>query len=229
MTIKAAQEKLRAELASLKNIQFPPAQWGKAAERLRGLVQYRQAKQIFVAPSDPLKQIRINALLDGQVLIMPGPGLKEGFFMCPPHSVPFKSLGHAVTYKGMPKFFKRLQWSELSGLAIDMAVTDAVAIDFKGGRLGDGKGFFDLAFAVLASLSSQTAQASLFAVVGKGQLLDVPLPRNPWDMRMDGVVTAEEVLQFTDAEARPAPAIYWDALPLKRIRKVSPLWEMYKT
>ncbi|MFA6499857.1 MAG: hypothetical protein WCV64_11075, partial [Desulfurivibrionaceae bacterium] len=67
---------------------FPDAPEGKAsgksAELVRRLERYRDAKRIFVGPTVRLQQLRINALTDGKELLVPGPGLKEGFYLLAP-------------------------------------------------------------------------------------------------------------------------------------------------
>ncbi|MBU3937029.1 MAG: hypothetical protein KKD53_05830, partial [Proteobacteria bacterium] len=74
---------------------------GKSAEIVRRLEKYRDAKRIFVGPTARLQQIRINALTDGKELLVPAPGLKEGFYLLAPYEIPFKHLAFAVGYNGL--------------------------------------------------------------------------------------------------------------------------------
>ncbi len=78
--------------------------WGKIAERLRGLQPYRNAATVFATPHESLHQARINCLIDGKSLIMPAPSIREGFFLLTPHSIPFKDISVAITYKGLKKY-----------------------------------------------------------------------------------------------------------------------------
>ena len=214
---------LRVELAD--RVPEPAPQVGRAAEKVRGLPAWRPATTVFATPGDTLQQVRINCLADGKNLIMPGPGLKEGFFLVPARSVPFRDLGHAVTYKGLPKFGRPLSLANLAGLTIDLLVTDAVAVDRNGGRLGRGEGFFDLAAAILAEAGALAPQAGIIAIIAKEQLLEPPLPQDPWDVRVQAAVTPEDIHTFESTEQLDL-RIFWDELTPERIRKITPLYKI---
>ena len=200
---------------------------GKMAERLRGFAAYRQARRVFISPAAILSQMRVNALLDGKELIMPGPGLKEGFFFYRPHTIPVKNLAYAVSYRGLAKFGKRMEMEALQQAAIDLMLTDAVAIDLNGGRLGHGEGFFDLTVAILATLKALSEQVEIMAAIAERQIYqDGLLPVDPWDVPVDGVITSAGVKTF-GSNRSGFPQIFWDKLPRKRIRKITPLWRIY--
>ena len=222
MSVQILKEE-RRELVRLQSSFSLPK--GKIAEVLRRDEAYRKAEVVFVVPSEPLDQIRINALLDGKDLIMPGPGLKQGFFICRPHSIPFRDMAFAVSFRGMQKFAERLDVSSLSTLQLDLMLTGAVAIDRDGMRLGDGLGFFDLTCAILAAYGAFTDRTRIYGVVEESQLTEDALPHAPWDMRMDGAVTSDGVRSF-EKSAASLPAIFWDELPERRIRKIDPLWKL---
>ena len=93
---------------------------GKLAENLRRSASYRQCHQIFVDPSLLLRQVRVNALLDGKELIMPGAGLKEGFYLLKPYQIPFKNLVMGVTYTGLERYGCRLTAADISALHISL-------------------------------------------------------------------------------------------------------------
>ncbi|MBU0486145.1 MAG: 5-formyltetrahydrofolate cyclo-ligase [Proteobacteria bacterium] len=197
---------------------------GKAAEALRRLPIYRQAKQVFVGPDDVLTQVRINALLDGKELIMPAPGLKEGFFLLKPYSIPFMKLGHAVTYKGLADFGQRLSQEEIAGLQVGLLVAGAVAVDREGGRLGDGLGFFDLSCAIFTENNALALNVYLCALVDEGQVV-AQVPQDEWDVKLNVIITGEQVIELS-AESFTGAKIIWDKLPPKRIRKITPLWNL---
>lgn len=198
---------------------------GKIAEKLKGIEPYRTAKQIFAAPAPILQQIRINALFEGKKLIMPGPGLKDGFFLLKPFTVPIRDISLAVTYKGLAKHGQLLKDDELAGLKIDLLVTDALALDEAGCLLGDGQGFFDLTHAVLSSYGAVSDTAKVIAVMQDAHLLERIIPPDPWDVFVDGIVTPQGHY-FFDKTKKAGPRIYWEALSKKRIKKISPLWKL---
>ncbi len=196
---------------------------GKLAQLLRKEGCYRRAGQIFVGPAPVLQQVRINGLLDGKDLIMPGPGLKDGFFLLKPFTVPFGDLPFAVTSKGLAKFARKLSRKDMSKLNIDFLATDALAVDLNGNRLGDGTGFFDIAHAVLSTMDALAEGSVVAAIVGPDQIAEPPLPTCNWDVPVNIVVTEEDIHAVPERAAR-ASQIYWDSLSEKKIRKMTPLW-----
>lgn len=202
----------------------PLAGQGRIAESIRRQDAYRLCRQIFVSPAPDLAQIRINALLDGKELIVPGPGLKEGFYRLRPYVVPFPKLPFAVSLKGLPMHGQLLKHQELSRLAVSLLITEALAVDGQGQRLGDGSGFFDLACAILKQCGGLSETPTVWAVGGP----PVPesLPVDPWDVRMDGVIGLPGPIFF------PAdgglPDIFWQHLSEQRIKKMTPLWKEWE-
>jgi 5-formyltetrahydrofolate cyclo-ligase len=199
----------------------------KAAEHLRRLDFYRQAKRVFASPAPELIQARVNTLADGKELVMPAPGLKEGFYLLTPYVLPFRELTFAVTLKGLLQYGRRLERQRFSGLGLDLMLTAAVAVDRGGGRLGEGQGFFDLACAALYELGAVTSRNQIVGVVAEGQIVPYNLPLEPWDVRLNGLLTPSGY-QETAGPAKTQPVIYWEAIPLKRVRKMTPVWQVYQ-
>ncbi len=199
----------------------------RAAEQLRRLPAYREAKALFAAPGAELLQIRSNALVDGKELLMPGPGLKEGFFLLRPYTVSFEEVAHAVTYKGLARFGKRLDRRDIQGLGLDLLLTGAVAVDGCGGRLGDGHGFFDLAAAILHDSGAVPLGGLTLAVVAERQIVAGELPHEIWDVRVDGLVTPAGVKEINDGPTA-RPTVRWESVPFKKVRKMTPLWQLYQ-
>jgi 5-formyltetrahydrofolate cyclo-ligase len=73
--------------------------------------------------------------------------------------------------------------------SIDVILTPAVAVDRAGGRVGYGGGFYD------RFLPKTRANAARIAVVLAEQLVDAPLPAGPFDLRVDAIVTPDEVIR----------------------------------
>ena len=78
--------------------------------------------------------------------------------------------------------------------AIDVILTPAVAVDRAGGRVGYGGGFYDR---FLPQTRSDTVRV---AVVLPVQLVDEDLPAGAFDLRVDAIVTPNEVIRC-DREA----------------------------
>ena len=199
---------------------------GKAAETLRKQPEYRQSKTLFVSPSPQLHQVRINALLDGKMLVMPGPAIKKGFYLFAPYKISFKDLGHATSLKGIELFGKLLEGKSLKNLHVDLALTDCLAVDSSGKRLGQGTGFFDLSMGILAECGGVDDE-TIFGVVGvHEQQVCEDLPQNSWDVKMNFFLHEEGVVHLLSG--CQDISISWDDLEKKRVRKIEPLWQLYK-
>jgi len=221
--VRLAKQALREEMALRLPAGLGNGLSGRAAELLRRESAYRSARQIFVSPLPPLQQVRINCLLDGKDLIVPAPGLKDGFYLLKPYSVPFHQLPHSVSMKGFAKAGQRLTRLELGSLAISLLVTGAAAVDPQGNRLGDGLGFFDLSFAILAEMGAISRDALVATFIHAEQMVEQPLPAACWDVLTDIIVTKHQVYRPEHVTTSPR-RIFWEHLPDKKIRKISPLW-----
>lgn len=196
---------------------------GKIAEQLRRQDFYRQARTVFATPAALLHQARMNSLLDSKLLVTPTPGLRDCFYCIKPHTVPFRQLGLAMTESGMRRFGHRLDPGEM--LTIDLLLTGALAVDPEGTRLGNGTGYFDLTCALLAANGWLVEVPQILAVVDKTQQVVGPLPRDPWDIPLTGVITVEGCERFAEQGRREFP-IFWQELSTGRIKKITPLWQI---
>lgn len=200
---------------------------GKQAEMLRRQQFYRQASHVFVDLSPSLQQVRINCLLDGKQLVMPGPGLKDGFFHFKPFSIPFNDLAFAVSSKGLSRFGNRLNEAQFIKQSLDLMVTDALLIDMQGRRLGDGLGFFDLSHAILHTLGTAGSAVAAVCVCAAEQIVLSPIPTTCWDVGCDYIVS-EQMVHTVANPLRVSGKIYWQYLEDRKIRKITPLWWIKK-
>ncbi|OGQ97804.1 MAG: hypothetical protein A2505_02575 [Deltaproteobacteria bacterium RIFOXYD12_FULL_55_16] len=198
---------------------------GKSAELVRRLERYREAKRIFVGPTARLQQIRINALNDGKELLVPAPGLKEGFYLLAPYEIPFKHLSYAVGYKGLAQYGRRVAVEELCRQPVGLLVTDCLAVDPAGYFVGEGKGFFDLAVALLAELHGLTPEAEAYGLGEQEQILAQEIERAAWDIRLNGFITPEGIA-LRNPGGHADRRIFWDLLAPRMIRKITPLWKL---
>ncbi len=208
---------------------FPDAPEGKAsgksAELVRRLDGYQEAKRIFVGPTARLQQVRINALTDGKELLVPAPGLKEGFYLLKPYEIPFKHLSYAVGYKGLVQYGRKIAVEDLCRNPVGLLITDCQAVDTAGYFVGEGKGFFDLAVAILAEAHGLTQEAEAYGLGEKEQILAQEIERAVWDIRLNGFITAEGIV-LRNPGGYADRKVLWDLLPSKRIRKITPLWKL---
>lgn len=228
--MNVSKEELRTQYAGCAP---PSTVAGKIAERIRRMDEYRHAKTILMMPSPLLFQARINCLLDGKVLLMPSPALKSGFYRVKPFSIPFADLAYGTSLKGITLFGRKVQGKQLQGIAVDLALTGCVALDQKGGRLGEGTGFFDLSMGLLGTMGCVTEQTPVGCVAGELQMSPDELPCEVWDVGVDFLVTESRSHAYREngetavAPVKVKPAVHWDALEKKQIRKIEPLWYLY--
>lgn len=220
------KETIRSEWNSRLTGKVFATPWGKAAEKLRSLQQYRDAATVFATPAKSLHQARINCLSDGKNLLMPAPGLRDGFYLLAPRAVPFQNFSLAATYKGLEKYGKLLKNPDIAKLSLDLLLTDSLVVDQAGGRIGDGKGFFDLCGALLLELGAIQQNVSVVTLVQEEQISPAILPQDKWDIKMTGAITPARTLQFESSGQNLQ--IYWDMLPRDRIKRIDPLWKMHE-
>ncbi len=218
------KESVRREWQSRLAAGTAAAGWGRAAELLRRQPLYRNAATVFVAPGEPLRQARINCLADGKNLVMPAPSLREGFYLLPARTISFKDIAAAVTYKGLPRYGRLLKNDAIGYLSVELLLTDAVAVDAEGGRLGDGRGFFDLCCALLHELAGLAENPAALAFIREEQVYGNLLPQDTWDIKMTGVITPVGTRMF-GSRLQPAP-VFWDQLTRDQIKRIDPLWKI---
>lgn len=115
-----------------------------AAQRLRGLEEWKMAKVVFVNPDSPQRKVRENVLKDGKILIMASPRLKKGFILIDPAKVEGKER-FASTIKGAFRFGTEVRDFPKP----DLVVEGSVAVDRYGHRLGKGHGYSDVEIQML--------------------------------------------------------------------------------
>jgi len=210
---------------NLQAVFFPKAS-GKLAQRLRGLKSYRESRQVFISPAPLLAQARINALLDGKELVMPGPGLKQGFFLLKPFSVPFPKISAAVDLTGISQYGSVIPIAGLAKLEVGITVSEALLVNTKGVRLGDGTGYFDLAVALLHEYGGLGKNWTVWVGLDdSSRLVSDELPADPWDIPVHGVITPGRCYELEQG-ANPSPQVYWEHLSQKTVRKITPLWKL---
>jgi len=147
------REKIWSEMERLRIAAFPLPCRGRipnfvgaeaAAEMLRQLEEWKNAKVVFVNPDSPQRKVRENALKDGKTLIVASPRLKKGFMLIDLAKVKGKER-FASTIKGAFKFGLEVQDFPKP----DLVVEGSVAVDTHGHRLGKGHGYSDLEIQIL--------------------------------------------------------------------------------
>lgn len=118
---------------------------------------------------------------------------------------------------------------------MDLVVVGCVAVDRSGARLGKGGGFSDLEYAVALEAGLIEPDTPVVTTVHPLQVLDEGrIPMTDHDVRLDWIVTPEEVLRAGAGSAagsddrerggppggHPPPGIRWEELTEEKIDSI---------
>ena len=163
----------------------------KAAQKLRELPEYKDAKIVFCSPDSPQRPVREASLKDSKIVVMATPRLEKGFLLLDPKTVPKNKFFEASTIHGA---FKHGRSIEPSKVKIDLFVAGSVAISLDGGRLGKGKGYSDQEYTILKNANSLSSKAVVVTTVHDIQIVEEIL-RDEWDVSVDVIVTPSKIMR----------------------------------
>lgn len=193
-----------------------------AARRILGLREYRGARVVKVSPDSPQRYIRYRCLVDGKVLVMPTPRLREGFLLLDPSRVPKRAYQEASTIRGAFRWGVKVKPGDLP--TIDLIVVGSVAVSKDGRRIGKGGGYGELEYAILRELGKVGENTPIASNVHELQVFD-ELPANPYDLTLDYVATPKRLIRCEGRGARP-PGIIWELLDPEKLEEIPLLREL---
>ena len=158
----------------------------KAAQNVRLLKEWKEAKVVFVNPDFAQQKVREYALLDGKLLVMASPKLKRGYVVVDPAKVR-GSESHASTIRGAFSLGKIVGLQEMPKL--DLIVEGSVAVDLKGNRLGKGGGYGDVE---IRSLKEKFGSLPVITSVHDSQVVE-NVPFEEKDEKVSIIVTPTRV------------------------------------
>ena len=197
-----------------------------AAQRLFKEPEWEKALVVKSNPDSPQRWVRLGALEQGKLLLMATPRLREGFLLLDPKKIPESKYREASTIKGAFKYGKKLRTvKELETIGkVDFVVEGSVAIDTEGRRIGKGAGYGDLEFGILTELGLMDVNVPIATTVHDVQVLEPPLPQDPWDVPLSMAFTPTRSLKFKPLK-RPK-GILWDLLDPKKLEEIPLLKEL---
>ncbi len=241
MNVKNAKDEIRQRIWNImlekKVVRMPLPPHGripnfinaeKAAENLRKLKDWKNAEIVKINPDSPQRAVRFNALKDQKIVIMPTPRIKEGFILLDPKKIPKSLYSRISTIKGALEFGEKLKTLEdLSKIEnVDLIVEGSVCVNIYGERLGKGEGYGELEFAIFFEIGLIEKDIPIATTVHKIQVLSDRLPQSPYDVPVDYIVTADEIIKTKRSE-RPC-GIIWDLLDERKIKEIPLLGELRK-
>ncbi len=171
---------------------------GKAAERLRRLPLWRLARTVAVMPEPSLLQVRVNTLADNKTLIAATPSLKQGLVRLTPGQVPVAQRSRELRGWSLAGAGSVLRFPEARLSRVDLLLGAVLAVDRQGRTLGDGRGLFDLTYAILRQLGAMDAKTPVVVLAASEQVVE-QVPVQAWDVAADWIVTPNEVLPVENA------------------------------
>ncbi|RLG06783.1 MAG: 5-formyltetrahydrofolate cyclo-ligase [Thaumarchaeota archaeon] len=189
----------------------------KAASKILELEEYRKARVVKVSPDSPQRYIRYRCLLDGKILIMPTPRLREGFLMLNPSKISRRNYEYASTIRGAFIYGEKISPEDLP--RIDFIVTGSVAVTKNGLRLGKGGGYSELEYAILMEYGKVEQSTPIATNVHDLQIVEW-LPREAYDLTVDIITTPTKTIKVERRHERP-PGIIWNLLTDEKIREIA--------
>jgi len=162
----------------------------KAAQNLRSLSEYNEAKVVFCNPDSPQRPVREMALRDGKTMVMATPKLRQGFLLLDPKSISSNRIFEASTIRGA---FKHGHFIEPNKVKVDLFIAGSVAVSPDGGRLGKGTGYSDQEYSILKNAGSLTPQTRVVTTVHDIQVVE-KISREEWDVPVDIIVTPTQII-----------------------------------
>jgi 5-formyltetrahydrofolate cyclo-ligase len=171
----------------------------KAAQNVRLLQQWKEAKVVFVNPDFAQQKVREYALLDGKLLVMASPKLKQGYIVVDPAKVR-GSESHASTIRGAFSLGKIVDLQQMP--RPDLIVEGSVAIDVDGNRLGKGGGYGDVE---IRTLETEFGPMPVITTVHEAQVVQ-NVPFEGKDEKVSIIVTPKRVIRVSRSEENAAHA-----------------------
>lgn len=175
----------------------------RSAERLRAMDVWRNAKRVLVLNEPVLESLRIAAVADGKVLVIPdltrtAPGwlLEVDPRALDPTSAR-EAARCAITQEGL-RYQRGIETQP-----VDLMVIGAVAVSREGDRVGKGAGEADLVYALGRSRGFLAAETPVAVLVHDDQIVDVIGAREPTDLPLDIIVTPEHSFAVDSLLLRP--------------------------
>ncbi len=168
-----------------------------AAKKLSSLEEWRKAEVVKINPDSPQRPVRVQALKEGKLLIMPTPRIKRGFLLINPSLVPKSYYSFASTIRGAFKFGKllpTLRDIEKEIPKIDLVVEGSVAVDRNCNRLGKGEGYGDIEWGILSLLGKVDKKTPIATTVSEIQIVK-DIPKKPHDLPLNIIVTPKRIIR----------------------------------
>jgi len=162
----------------------------KCADAILGLDPWKKSELVFITPDNSLIKLREKAILAGKRFVMTTYGIKRGFLLIDPNTIPVHQASFASTLYGAELFGKKISLEELRVLGtLDLVITGAAAVTVFGVRFGKGHGYFDIEWGIFTSLNLVDTSSKVITVVHDCQVTNEDFKPSSFDTVTDYIVT----------------------------------------
>ncbi len=200
----------------------------EAARRITATAEWRRARIVKVNPDSPQRPVRLAALREGKLLLMPTPRIRRGFLLLDPTRIPSSQYSVASTIRGAFRhgvLLDRLSLLERMVERVDLIVEGSVAVSVYGDRIGKGEGYGDLEYAILREIGRVDEDTPIMTSVHDLQVYEVRLPQDPHDVPVDFIATPSRTIRVESRRPRP-PGILWGLLSAEKLASIPILREL---
>jgi len=198
----------------------------EATAHVTALDAYRAAHVVFVTPDNGLRHLREQVLRDGKRLLVSTCGIGRGFLGVDGKKLTGEQIVLASTMEGADELATPLT---LAVIARDwqptLLVTGAFAVTPGGLRLGKGRGYFDLEWAMLCTVGATQRDATVVTLVHDVQVIEEQFPTVDHDVVSDWIVTPSAATATGRSGSRSG-TIEWERLSAEKIAATPPLQEL---
>ncbi|WP_054854361.1 5-formyltetrahydrofolate cyclo-ligase [Vulcanisaeta distributa] len=199
----------------------------KACELVTALPEFVKARVVKINPDSPQRRCRELTLINGKLLIMPTPRIREGFLMLDPRRIPRQYYGEASTIRGAFKWggLPIKPWDMPN---IDLVIIGSVAVNPSNGRrLGKSHGYAEIEWGGIASaLGKVNEDTPVVTTVHELQSVSDEIPKEPFDLPVDVIVTPGRVIRVKRVDPPKPRGIYWDFVTNEMLREIPLLSEL---
>lgn len=196
----------------------------KACERAAALPEFARARAVKINPDAPQRMCRELALKSGKVLVVPTPRIRGGFLLLDPSVIPRDAYREASTIGGAAKWGRPTPPEHLP--QIDLVIIGSVAVNPKTGRrLGKSHGYAEIEWGILSYYGKVGESTPVVTTVHDVQLVDDDIPREPFDLPVDIVVTPTRALRTSRTDMKPS-GILWEYVTEDMLREIPLLAEL---
>lgn len=190
----------------------------QAAAKLLELDEFKNVKYIEVNPDKPQEAARILVLENQKNLYVPVPRLKDGLlkYITVSEGATKNDIRNAVSRRGLEYNGQTIGIND--EIQIDLLVLGSVAVSREGYRIGKGKGYADLEFALLLEMNAVSDKTIVVTTVHDSQVFDT-LPKEifkEYDVPVDYILTPTQIIKINKRLPRPT-GIIWSILSQRRV------------